>query len=111
MLLLLCAAGFAQQPGTLDPAKDPAKLEKVEKAEKDKAEQEEDNGSTEPSRHEIVRQARLGKLSASSLTGTGRCLSSRRMSFGCRPRPDHFFGGSGPVPGAHTEVFGRMPAT
>lgn len=40
MLLLLCAAGFAQQPGTLDPAKDPAKLEKVEKAEKDKAEQE-----------------------------------------------------------------------
>ena len=36
MLLLLCAAGFAQQqPGTLDPAKDPANLEK---AGKDKAE-------------------------------------------------------------------------
>jgi VWFA-related protein len=36
-LLLLCAAGFAQQPGTLDPAKDPARLEKVEK---DKAEED-----------------------------------------------------------------------
>ncbi|HEV8038147.1 MAG TPA: VWA domain-containing protein [Bryobacteraceae bacterium] len=36
-MLLLCAAGFAQQPGTLDPAKDPARLEKVEK---DKAEQD-----------------------------------------------------------------------
>ena len=24
---------------------------------------------------------------------------------------NHFFGGSGPVPGAHTEVFGRIPAT
>jgi VWFA-related protein len=32
MLLLLCAVGFAQQqPGTIDPAKDPAKLEKAEK--------------------------------------------------------------------------------
>jgi VWFA-related protein len=38
MMLLLCAVGFAQQqPGTLDPAKDPAKLEK---AEKDKAEED-----------------------------------------------------------------------
>jgi VWFA-related protein len=36
-MLLLCAAGFAQQPGTLDPAKDPARLEKVAK---DKAEQD-----------------------------------------------------------------------
>jgi len=38
VLLLLCTAGFAQQqPGTLDPAKDPAKIaerEKEEKAEK-----------------------------------------------------------------------------
>lgn len=38
MMLLLCTAGFAQQqPGTLDPAKDPAKIaekEKEEKAEK-----------------------------------------------------------------------------
>lgn len=34
MLLLLCAAGFAQQPGTLDPAKDPAKLVEKEKEEK-----------------------------------------------------------------------------
>jgi VWFA-related protein len=38
MMLLLCAVGFAQQqPGTLDPAKDPVKLEK---AEKDKAEED-----------------------------------------------------------------------
>ena len=22
----------------------------------------------------------------------------------CAPRPDHFFGGSGPIPGAHTQV-------
>jgi len=33
-MLLLCAAGFAQQPGTLDPAKDPAKIADKEKAEK-----------------------------------------------------------------------------
>jgi VWFA-related protein len=39
MLLLLCAAGFGQQPGTLDPAKDPAKLEKAD-ADKDKAEKD-----------------------------------------------------------------------
>src|ERR1700683_4314252 len=38
LMLLLCAVAFAQQqPGTLDPAKDPAKLEK---AEKDKAEED-----------------------------------------------------------------------
>lgn len=38
LMLLLCGAAFAQQqPGTLDPAKDPAKLEK---AEKDKADQD-----------------------------------------------------------------------
>ena len=42
LMLLLCAAGFAQQPGTLDPAKEPAKLEKAEKdkAEQDKADQD-----------------------------------------------------------------------
>src|ERR1700733_10472854 len=38
-MLVLCAAGFGQQqPGTLDPAKDPAKI--AEKAEKDKADRE-----------------------------------------------------------------------
>ena len=64
-----------------------------------------------PSRHSIARQARLGKLRASALTEFGRCLASRRISFGGRPRPDHFFGGNGPVPGAQTVVFGIMPAT
>ncbi len=39
LMLVLCAVGFAQQqPGTLDPAKDPAKIS--EKAEKDKADQD-----------------------------------------------------------------------
>ena len=34
-MLLLCTAGFAQQqPGTLDPAKDPAKIAEKEKEEK-----------------------------------------------------------------------------
>src|SRR5271155_4910135 len=38
-MLALCAVGFAQQqPGTLDPAKDPVKI--AEKAEKDKAEED-----------------------------------------------------------------------
>src|SRR5437773_4797649 len=36
---------------------------------------------------------------------------TRRKSFGGRPRPAHFFGGSGPVPGAHTVVFDNMSAT
>src|SRR5271156_492214 len=39
MMLLLCAVGFAQQqPGTIDPAKDPAKL--AEKAKEEKAERD-----------------------------------------------------------------------
>jgi VWFA-related protein len=37
MMLLLCTVCFAQQPGTLDPAKDPAKIAEREKAEKDEA--------------------------------------------------------------------------
>ena len=45
------------------------------------------------------------RLSASSLTETGRCFASRRSRVGRRPRPDHRFGGSGAVPGAHTVVF------
>jgi hypothetical protein len=64
-----------------------------------------------PSRHWIVRQARGGRPRASALTEIGRCLASRRISLGGRPWPDQFFGGSGPLPGAHTEVFGTMPAT
>src|SRR3954447_9438953 len=71
----------------------------------------EDSGLAVPSRHSILRQARLGKLSASSLTDTGRCFASRCKSFGGRPRPDHFLGGSGPVPDGHTVVFDRMPTT
>src|ERR1700752_3736435 len=71
----------------------------------------EDSACAEPSRHSIVRQARLGRLSASSLTETGRCLASRRSRVGGRPRPHHFLGGSGPFPPAHTVVFDRMPAT
>ena len=58
-----------------------------------------------------VRQVRLERLSASSLTVTGRCFASRRNRVGRRPRPDHRFGGSGAVPGAHTVVVGTMPAT
>jgi len=38
------------------------------------------------------------------------CLPSRRINFGGRPWPDQFFARSGPVPGAHTVVLGRMPA-
>jgi VWFA-related protein len=39
LMLLLCAVGFAQQqPGTIDPAKDPAKL--AEKAKEEKAERD-----------------------------------------------------------------------
>jgi hypothetical protein len=30
---------------------------------------------------------------------------------GGRPRPDHFFAGSGAVPAGHTVVFDKMPAT
>src|SRR5487761_2084198 len=68
-------------------------------------------GSFSPSGHLIERQARLGKPRASSLTESGRCLALRRMRVGTRPWPDHFLGGSGPVPGAHTVVFDKMPAT
>ena len=32
-------------------------------------------------------KARFGRLSASALTQTGRCLLLRRISFGRRPRP------------------------
>jgi hypothetical protein len=42
---------------------------------------------------------------------TGRCSASRRISFGRRPRPDQGSGGSGAVPGGHTELCGGMPAT
>ena len=55
--------------------------------------------------------SRYGRPKASSLTAIGRCLSSRRNSFGGRPRPDHFLGCSGPVPDPQTDVCGMMPAT
>src|SRR5712691_879656 len=71
----------------------------------------ENSQSAVPSRHLIVRQARFGRPRASSLTEIGRCLASRRMRVGGRPLPTHLFGGSGFVPGAHTVVFGIMPAT
>ena len=63
------------------------------------------------SRQEIVCQLAGGKPSASALTLTGWCSLSRRISFGRRPRPDQGRGGSGAVPGGHTEVCGGMPAT
>src|SRR6516164_1047628 len=56
-------------------------------------------------------QACAGRPIASCLAEIGRCLLSRRSSFGGRPFPDHSFGARGPVPGAHTEVCGKMPAT
>src|SRR5256885_8348444 len=71
----------------------------------------EDSGSAVPSRQSILRQARLGKPSASSLTDTGWCFASRCKSFGGRPPPDPFLGGSRPVADCPTLVFGRMPPT
>src|SRR5215212_1602714 len=56
-------------------------------------------------------QLAAGRPSASALTLTGWCSASRRMSFGRRPRPDQGSGGSGTVPGGHTEVCGGIPAT
>jgi len=53
----------------------------------------------------------LRQCSQCFLAEIGRCLLSRRSSFGGRPFPDHFFGERGPVPSAHTEVCGKMPAT
>src|SRR5262245_44441311 len=35
--------------------------------------------------------SRFGRRSAGSLTESGRCLPSRRISFGGRPRPEQFF--------------------
>src|SRR3954453_21613573 len=64
-----------------------------------------------PSRQETVCQLAGGKPSASALTLTGWCAASRRISFGRRPRPDQGSGGSGAVPGGHTEVWGGIPAT
>ena len=60
-------------------------------------------------RQEIVCQLAAGRPSASALTLTGWCSASRRMSFGGRPRPDHGSGGSGAIPGGHTELCGGMP--
>src|SRR5918994_2830150 len=63
----------------------------------------EDSRSAVPSRHLIVRQACLGRPSASCLTSIGRrSASSPRTRFGGRPLPVRFFGGGGFVPGAHT---------
>jgi len=70
----------------------------------------ETSGSAVPSRHSMVRQARLERPSASSLTETGWCLASRRSRVVGRPWPDHRFAGSGAVPGAYTVVVDRMPA-
>ena len=42
-------------------------------------------------------------------TEIGLCSSSRRRRFGRWPQPDHFFGGSGPVPDVHTVVSGKIP--
>src|SRR5277367_3363588 len=71
----------------------------------------EDRGAATPSRHSIVRHARLGKESASFSTATGLCSGSRRKSVGGRPRPDQGLGGSGSPPSGHTVVLERMPAT
>src|SRR5262245_54736632 len=65
----------------------------------------EDSHSAEPSRHLTVRQARLGRPSATSLAEI-RSGSSRR--------PVLFSGllfRLGPVPDRHINVFGKMPAT
>src|SRR5258708_34782290 len=70
----------------------------------------EESRSTLPSRQPIVRQARFGKPNASCLTETGLFFALRPGRVGRRPRPDHRLGGNGLVPGAHTEVFDRMPA-
>src|SRR4051794_25338749 len=71
----------------------------------------EDNGFAVASRHVILRQACGGRPIASLLTEIGWCLPSRHSNFGGRPCPDQFLAGCGPVPGAHTDVWGWMPAT
>ena len=48
------------------------------------------SGLDAPSRHMMVRQARLGKPRATCLTERGRCLLLRRISFGGRPREGLF---------------------
>src|SRR4051812_48981785 len=62
-----------------------------------------------PSRQQIVCQPAAGRPGASVLTLTGWCSASRRMSWGGRPRPHHGSGGSGAVPGGHTEVCDGIP--
>src|SRR5437870_1676813 len=70
------------------------------------------SGTFVPSRQVIVRQALAGRLKARSLTLIGRFALSRRRRLVGRPRPGvQALGGKGPVPGAHTVVFDRMPAT
>src|SRR5262245_26899736 len=65
-----------------------------------------------PSRHVIVRHALPGRPNARSLIETGRCWASRRKSLVGLPRPGiEALGGKGPVPGAHTVVVDRTPAT
>ena len=61
----------------------------------------EDSASAVPSRHSIVRQARFGRPSASSLTETADAAVARSASLSSGPTT---FAGSGPVPGAHTSV-------
>jgi hypothetical protein len=50
-----------------------------------------------------------GKFSASVLTETGRCASSRRNCLAGRPRPERGAGGSGASPGRQTVVVGWIP--
>src|SRR5690242_5513116 len=63
-----------------------------------------------PSRQETVSHLAAGRPNASALTLTGWYSLLRRISFGRRPRPDQGSGGSGAVPGGHTEVCGGIPA-
>src|SRR5258707_14444328 len=60
----------------------------------------EDSQSAEPSRHLIVRQARLGKPSATSLAEVRSGSSRRPVLFSGLPRR------FGPTPDGHIKVFG-----
>ncbi|PRX90890.1 hypothetical protein B0G73_14034 [Paraburkholderia sp. BL25I1N1] len=71
----------------------------------------EESAALLPSRQVTVCQAFMGNCMASSFTTSGLWPGARRNNFGGLPRPLHGLGGSGAVPGAHTEVPGRIPTT
>src|SRR5512143_245779 len=90
----------------------PTQLRKIDQALRTRKRAKRDEyPSAEPSRHLTSAHASCGRPSASALTEVGGGSRSRRINLGGRPRPDQALGGDGRVPGPHTDVLGRMPAT